>query len=240
MSWSDLRLTKERLTMRSPLIASLACLALGACASEQGGSALAEAHPVTPTERYAIQVKPAPVELMLAAHGSGLSPAQADALRDFMGRYNDADRGVITIKAPEHGPDQTGVYRTATSTRDFLIAQGVSPGDVQIVGYDAGGDAKAPVRVAFVSYVAQGPACGTSWSDITRVANNEPYPEFGCAVTANVAVQIADPADLMHPRASDPPDGLRRATVLDKYRQGQTTSTPADPQANGAFSSVGQ
>jgi pilus assembly protein CpaD len=226
--------------MRTPLIASLACLALGACAADQGSSTLAQAQPITPTERYAIQVKPSPVELMLAAHGSGLSPAQVDALRNFMGRYNDADRGAITIKAPEHGPDQTGVYRTASSTRDFLIAQGVSPGDVQIVGYDAGGDAKAPVRVAFVSYLAQGPVCGASWSDVTQTHSNEPYPEFGCAVTANVAAELADPADLMHPRASDPPDAQRRATVLDKYRQGQSTSTPADPQADGTFSTVGQ
>ena len=88
--------------MRTTLIASLACLALGACASDQGAPTLAQAQPITPTERYAIQVKPSPVELMLAAHGSGLSPAQVDALRNFMGRYNDADRGAITIKAPEH------------------------------------------------------------------------------------------------------------------------------------------
>jgi pilus assembly protein CpaD len=226
--------------MRTPLIASLACLALGACASDQNASPLTEAHPVTPTERYAIQVKPTAVELMLAAHGAGLSPAQVDALRNFMGRYNDADRGSITIKAPEHGPDQTGVYRTATSTRDFLISEGVAPGDVQIVGYDAGGDAKAPVRVAFVSYLAQGPACGNSWSDITKEASNEPYPEFGCSVTANIAVELADPADLMHPRASDPPDALRRTGVLNEYRQGSMTSTPADPQADGTFSTVGQ
>ncbi|MEJ0066844.1 MAG: CpaD family pilus assembly protein [Caulobacteraceae bacterium] len=224
--------------MRMPLIASLACLAVAACASE--APPLAQARPITPTERYAIQVKPSPVELMLAAHGAGLSDAQAAALRDFMGRYEDADRGAITIKAPEHGPDESGVYRTATATRDFLIAQGALPGDVRIEGYDAGGDGKAPVRVSFLAYHAQGPACGTSWSDLSKEDSNEPYAEFGCAVTANFAAQVADPADLLHPRASDPPDALRRANVLDKYRQAQTTSTPKDPQADGTFSSVGQ
>lgn len=225
--------------MRMPLFASLACLALGACVSDQGDS-LTQARPVTPTERYAIQVKPAPVELMLAAHGSGLSEAQAAALRDFVGRYNDADRGAITIKAPEHGPDQSGVYRTATAARDYLISQGAMPGDVRIEGYDAGGDGKAPVRVSFVGYHAEGPVCGNSWSDISREANNQVYPEFGCALTANVAAQIADPADLLHPRASDPPDALRRSDVITKYRQAQTTSTPKDPQADGTFSQVGQ
>ena len=225
--------------MRMPLIASLACLAVAACASPEA-SPLALAHPVTPTERYAIQVKPTPVELMLAAHSSGLSVAQAAALRDFMGRYDDADRGAITIKAPEHSPDESGVYRTATATRDFLISQGAMPGDVRIEGYDANGDGKAPLRVSFLSYHAVGPQCGASWSDISKEASNEPYPEFGCAVTANLAAQVADPADLLHPRASDPPDALRRADVLNKYRQAQVTSTPKDPQADGTFSTVGQ
>ena len=225
--------------MRMPLFASLACLAVAACASPETPP-LAQAHPITPTERYAIQVKPAPVELMLAAHSTGLSDAQADALHDFMGRYDDADRGEITIKAPEHGPDQSGVYRTATATRDFLIAHGAMPGAVRIEGYDAAGDGKAPVRVSFVTYQAQGPLCGASWSDVSKEANNEPYPEFGCALTANVAAQVANPADLLHPRASDPPDALRRSQVLDKYRQGQLTSSPKEPQADGTLSTVGQ
>jgi pilus assembly protein CpaD len=240
MSWSDRHLTKERSLLRTPLIASLACLAPGACAGESANTSLVETHPITPTERYAIQVKPSPVELMLAAHGSGLSGTQAEALRDFMGRYNDADRGAITIKAPEHGPDETGVYRTATAARDFLISQGVMPADVRIEGYDAGGDGKAPVRVAFVSYQAQGPVCGTDWGDLSKEADNEQYSEFGCSVTANVAAQIADPADLLHPRATTPPDALRRADVIGKYRQGQMTSTAKDPQADGTLSTVGQ
>jgi pilus assembly protein CpaD len=238
MSWSDRHLTKERSPMRLPLIASLACLALGACASPEAPP-LAQAHPITPTERYAIQVKPTPVELMLAAHSGGLSIAQAAALRDFAGRYDDADRGAITIKAPEHGPDQSEVYRTATATRDFLISQGASPGDVRIEGYDANGDGKAPVRVSFMAYQAEGPVCGTSWSDISKESNNEPYSEFGCAVTANVAAQVADAADLLHHRASDPPDALRRADVIGKYRGAAITSTPKDPQADGTFSTVG-
>lgn len=239
MSSSDSRLTKERSPMRTPLIASLACLALGACASPEAPP-LAQARPITPTERYAIQVKAAPVELMLAAHSAGISEAQADALRDFMGRYDDADRGAITIKAPEHGPDQSGVYRTATATRDYLISHGASPSDVRIEGYDAAGDGKAPVRVSFLAYHAQGPVCGTSWSDVSKEWSNEPYTEFGCAVTANIAAQVANSADLLHPRASDPPDALRRATVLGNYRAAALTSTPKDLQADGTFSTVGQ
>ena len=35
-----------------------------------------------------------------------------------------------------------------------------------------------------------------------------------------------------------PADGLRRATVLDKYRQGQVTSSERDKQAAGTVSNA--
>jgi pilus assembly protein CpaD len=194
----------------------------------------------TPTERYAIQVTPAPLELKLAAHGDGLSPAQVEALRTFVNDWRNADGPDITLKAPEHGPDRDAAYRTTTDARDFLIAQGVLPAKLRVVGYEAGGDAKAPVLVGFLRYEAKGPTCGQSWSDLTKEWDNHEYPEFGCAITANIAAQIGNPADLLQPRASDPPDAQRRQKVTDGYRQASVTSTPKDPQADGTLATVGQ
>ena len=228
--------------MRAPLwLASLSLMALGACATDMGGRrvAVADPPPITPSERYAIRVEPAPMELKLGVHEAGLSPAQVEALADFVAHWTMSDRAPITIKAPEHGPPQGAVYRTATAARDVLIARGVDPGAVRIVGYDAPDDRAAPVLVGFVRYEAIGPQCGRSWDDLAKVHDNREYAEFGCAVTANLAAQIADPADLLRPRESDPPDAMRRQTVLDKYRQGATTATQRDAQANGAVSSTG-
>jgi pilus assembly protein CpaD len=226
--------------MRAPLwLAGLGLLALGACATDDQ-KATADPPPVTPTERYSIQVEPTPTELKLGVHDAGISPNQADALRDFAGRWLQTDRAPITIKAPEHGPAQAAVYRTATAARDFLIGQGVDPGAVRIVGYEAGDDHAAPVVVGFVRYQARGPQCGRSWSNLATDYHADGYAEFGCAVTANIAAQMAEPADLLHPREIDAPDAQRRQNVLDKYRQGTTTSTMKDSQANGAVSSTGQ
>jgi pilus assembly protein CpaD len=238
MSSSDLRLTKDRSPMRASLLASLACLALGACATDQAESLAAPAA-LTPTEHYPIEVKPAPQELMLAAHGNGLSPAQAEALHDLVDRWMDAGRGEIVVKAPEHGPNSAAVYRTATATRDFLITQVVPPSAVRIAGYDAGGDAGAPVRVGFIRYEARGPVCDQGWTDLARTDQNVEYREFGCSVTANIAAQLDDPADLLHPRASDPPDTQKREIMLQKYRQSIVTSTPMDPQSDSTTSNVG-
>jgi pilus assembly protein CpaD len=221
-------------------LAGLGLLALGACASDPHSQKVAAKPAITPSERYPIEVKPAPLELKLGAHLDGLSPGQVDALRDFIGRWNDADRAPITVKAPSHGPDPSAVYRTATGARDWLIAQGVPPDHVQIVGYDAAADASAPIVVGFLRYEAKGPQCGQNWGNMAIAFKNEVYEEFGCSITANIAAQVADPADLLHPRDETPPDASRRQVVLDKYREGTTTATVKDAQANGAVSSTGQ
>lgn len=234
MSSSE-RLTKQRQALT--ILAGVALITLGACASDGDGKA-DKRPPITPSERFAIEVQPDPQELKLAAHGGGLSQAQVDALGDFVARWNDTERGPITIKAPEHGPDHASVYRTATETRDRLVSAGVPAVDVRIVGYDAGGDDHAPVRVGFLRYEARGPQCGQSWSDLAKPDTNG-YPEFGCAVTANIAAQVAYPADLLRPEGATPPDGPRRESVLNAYRRPSTTSTPKDPQAQAIISSVG-
>ncbi|MGH6957593.1 MAG: CpaD family pilus assembly protein [Caulobacteraceae bacterium] len=215
-------------------IAALALLALGACASDGAQAVGANPTPLTPTERYSIEVEPHPVELKLAVHAQGLSPAQRAALGDFVQRWTDADRKAILIKAPTHGPDPAAAYRTAAETRAFLIGAGAAPDEVRVAGYDADGDRDAPVTVGFIAYAAKGPDCGRAWTNVASVRSNEAYPEFGCAITANIAAQIADPADLLRPRAETPPDAERRQTVIDKYRLGQPTSTAKDSQAQAS------
>lgn len=222
----------------TPLIWVLALAALGACESERPDAGNPAA--VTPTERYAINVRTAPEEMKLAAHAGGLSANQADALRTFADDWRQSNGGEVTVKSPEHGPDPAGAYKTANDARDYLIAQGVSAPQVRIVGYEANGDGAAPVVLSFTRYVAEGPKCGRGWSDLARDGANREYPEFGCALTANMAAQIAYPADLAAPHASDRSDAGRREVVTEKYRQGATTSTPKDPQADGTVSNVGQ
>jgi pilus assembly protein CpaD len=55
-------------------------------------------------------------------------------------------------------------------------------------------------------------------------------------VTANLAAQVANPEDLLGPRDETPIDSGRRATVLDKYRKGEVTSSAKDEQSNGVVS----
>ena len=72
--------------------------------------------------------------------------------------------------------------------------------------------------------------------DLAHIASNEPDIGFGCAVTANMAAQIANPRDIVTPRDMTAPDATRRATVLDAYRSGEVTSAAQEPLVEGRIS----
>ena len=174
-----------------------------------------------------------PDEILLALHAEGLSAAQTQALDGLLGRWLAAEAREITIIAPAGG---TG-GRMAVAARQRLIAMGAPAAKVQVMAHDAGGAPGAPLKVGFLRYTAQVPQCG-GWENITATRDNTAYQNFGCAVTANMAAQVANPEDLLSSRAEDPIDSGRRATVLDKYRKGQVTASAKDDQANGIVSKV--
>jgi pilus assembly protein CpaD len=220
-------------------IAALAMLAT-ACASTGADKDAADKPPasLTPTEQFSITVTPHADQIQLAQHPEGLSPAQQKALADLVGRWRDSSHGAITIQAPSNGGSEA--YRSATTIQQALTDLGVSPDQIRMAGYDAGGRPEAPIAVGFDGYQAKGPDCGHQWTNYIHTASNAVNGEFGCATTANMAAMIANPADLIQPRAEDSSNADRRVVVFSKYVAGQSTSTPADPQADGAVSDVGK
>jgi len=227
----------HRLSRLTPLAA---LLLLGACATTPPAPR-AETTPATALDAWParVQVTPQADEVRLAAHATGLSANQARALSEFQLRWMQAEGGVITVSAPTNGGDATGSYRVSQDARAFLLARGAPAEMVRLVGYDAAGQAEAPVVVGFQRYVATAPECG-EWRDLTKTFGNTTYGNFGCAVSANIAAQVANPEDLLHPRGMTPADPQRRSTVFDKYRNGTTTSTARDQQASGAISTAVQ
>ncbi|WP_340647349.1 CpaD family pilus assembly protein [Phenylobacterium sp.] len=214
----------------------LAALCLSACATNRAPDRLTEAR--TPTEHFKATAAAQAETLALAVHAQGLSSNQADALIAFLDTWRDAGGGAITIQTPAAGADPSSAYRAGEATRSFLLGQGVSPSLIVMTGYDAAAEAGAPVRIAYTSYQAVVPRCGLQWTNISHSSRNEVQPNFGCAVTANMAAQIANPADLVQPADLGPSDAQRRVFALDKYRKGEVTSSAADDQAKGTVSSV--
>ncbi len=66
--------------------------------------------------------------------------------------------------------------------------------------------------------------------------SNSSYYNHGCATQSNLTAIVANPNDLLGPRAEGPPDAARRASVMQTYRKGEKGShTPHDvlvPLAN--------
>ncbi|HEX2561492.1 CpaD family pilus assembly protein [Phenylobacterium sp.] len=202
---------------------------VAACAPPEAPGA--QLDPRLPTENFKADVADEPHELALAVHGWGLSQNQASALTDFAVGWQASGAVPIRIHVPT-GVDPAIARRFGEMVREHLSKEGVPDEAMQMV--ESGGD--NVLRVGYLRRVAVVPECGVQWSDLRRSAANEVQPNFGCAVTANIAAQIAEPNDLLGPRPSEPVDAGRRATVLDKYRKGQNTAAEVDKRADGAVS----
>jgi pilus assembly protein CpaD len=224
------------MTMRlltRPVLAIAALATLSACAT-QVPDRIADVR--TPLDHFQPKAAPSEREIRLAIHAQGLSGPQADALAAFAADWADAEGGTITLRAPSGGPDAGASFRTAEGARTFLIDQGVPSDRVVIAGYDAQGQPGGILHVSYTRFEAVIPSCGKTWTNIAHSMSNDVQPNFGCAVSANMAAQIADPADLVRAHQSTPVDAARRAVVLDKYRKGLMTASEKDEQAKGVVS----
>jgi pilus assembly protein CpaD len=218
-----------RLPVKTVLIGA-ALLGLAACAStstDQGPSKLA----ATETQQWMdrIKVDAAPDEILLKPHASGLSANQSAALEALVSRWLEAEARELVVTAP----NTAGAM--AIQIRDRLAALGAGS-RVRVVGVDPAAAEEGAIRVGFARYEARPIKCGQRWENLTATRDNTVYENFGCAMAANIAAQVANPEDLVRPRDMTPADAGRRDAILGKYRRGEVTSSAKDEQASGAVS----
>lgn len=210
-------------------------LALAACAGIVSACASTSAlpPPLTPTSRYVLQVEPGMDRIALAVHDQGLSGNQQAALAALAGRFAASRADVIRVEAP--AGDDPAAARAAWGVRDALAALGVPAERVQVTAY-AAPDPRAPVLAGFEVLTAHVPNCAEAQRASVSSFSNQPSAAFGCAVTANLAAQIANPRDIVAPAAIGAAEAGRRAKVFDTYRAGTPTSAPQEPLVNGRIS----
>jgi len=212
------------------VLVALAMSGLAACAStppDQGPSKTA----ATDTQQWMdkIKVTSAPDEIVLAPHATGLSANQSAALEALMDRWLQAEARELVVTTPNN----SGAM--ATQIRDRLITLGAAGSRVRVVGFNPAGPDDATIRVGFLRYEAEKIKCGERWENLTATRNNTAYDNFGCAIAANLAAQVANPEDLVRPRDMTPIDAGRRGEVFGKYRKGEVTSSKKDDQASASL-----
>lgn len=214
----------RRLTVITLAAATLAGCRMG----EETGSHVAGWALVDSAQRHPILVsqQPATMDIRVTGSAPGLSPAQAAHLSDFLARYRGKDSGNsrLVIAVPTGSPNEGAAMRAVAHMRQLIAEYGFSESDIAMQPYNGRRDPSAPIRLAYLRYVAEGPECGHWPTNLANDPRNLPYPNFGCAHQRNLAAQVANPADLLGPRTMTPPDAERRSVVMERYRQGKSTA----------------
>lgn len=221
-------------TLNRAALAAAAAAVLAAC---QTGPQMLPAAPLSADEhRIRVEETAEQFEFAPPPHAVGLQPAERAALARMMDAYAREGRGPLVVSYPRGSENEDAAVTALDELRGMAHDYGLPAHLVQGAPYDAAGRGRAPVNVSYMRLVAIGPQCGQVWPDISRSYGNGPTPNFGCATKANLAAMIADPADLLGPRAMTPPDTRRRTTVLEAYRSGEATAAERTEQETGTVS----
>lgn len=198
-------------------------------------------HPISITE------KDHTLQLFIGANRGSLTPAQRAELLAFGQTWKAQATGGVIIDLPVGGSNQRSSADALREIESILAATGVPPQSIAVRNYPVSAATLATVRISYPRIAAQAGPCGMWPEDMGPSFNrdhfeNQPPWNYGCATQRNLAAMVADPADLVQPRAESPSYTMRRTTVLEKYRSGQPTSTPSQnttPMA-GRITDVGQ
>lgn len=223
-----------RLIQKLPALLGLASvMALSACAGSGDLIGHADPHPlpVLPSEQYGMTAETQTSVLNFRVEPS-LSDNQRRALDGLAARAAWTAGNPIDVQIVTAGdPASINVGRAMAA---YLVAH-----DIDEKGLSLHSDQRQAndiVTVNIVTYRAKALNCNQSWENLAATATNSAYVNFGCAVTANLAAQIADPRDLDHPHPADPADAGRKSDILGKYRDGKVTSAELDDNAKGNIS----
>ncbi len=216
-------------------LAALAGLALAGCGTPRGAE-IAQLR-TTPLDAHPITVSAVNERLEVRAPlaAQTLNGEDRQALEQFVRIYHDMGHGPIVVSLPSGGANAQAAVQVATDVRARLFAAGVDWEQIAGGMIEAAAGAEPPIVLSFQRYEAKPPPCKPmSDYNLTRTASNLAPGRFGCAQAANLAVMLADPADLKGPRPTTSSDAGRRDVVLGKYREGQPTSAERAEDERGS------
>ncbi len=196
-------------------------------------------------DRHPIVVADAPISIDIFPNtGARLDSRTVSRIREFVTDYHRFGHGQVTLLAPNSGPNVARSRAGVEQVRHVLAAAGLN-GSVFVGTYPVGDPSlAAPLRLSFIGIKAKvAGRCGEWPADLASGSSlegwqNTTYWNFGCANQATLAAQVADPRDLVTPRAEDPGDIEMRMRAIGKVRIGEDPATKWEQKAT-SISTVG-
>lgn len=208
-------------------LAALVSLGLTGCKTTDDPTRVAGWTLIDSSQRHPILVSQEPTtHVIRVGRGShGLSAAQRAQLLGFTDHYRVTDSGNsrLVVSVPSGGANEVAAMQAVGEIRALLTDQGFGQASISVEAYSAEGAADPPIRVSYLRYVAEPPNCGDWSTNLAYEPTNLPYPNLGCSQQRNLAVMVANPADLLGPRSETARSGERRDQVWGKYVTGQPT-----------------
>jgi len=219
----------KSLTVRAVAAAGLALFLCG-CNTDRQAAGLPEPpndyrlrHPIT------MQESDRGIEIFVGSNRGELTPTQRAQILSFGLAWKREATGGISIDRPVGSGNEMASADAMREIMSILAASGMPPQSIVMRTYTVH-TTVASVRISYPRIVAQAGPCGTWPKDIGPTWNkdyfeNRPWWNQGCATQRNLAAMVADPSDLVQPRAETAAYTPRRTTVVEKYRQGINPST---------------
>ena len=194
--------------------------------------------------RHSLVMTEAPQTLEIFTTGASLEKSARDRVQELAQHAAHRGRGNIEILFPQGSPHDDRQRAALPAIRKALAAGGAR-GYVTVGTYPAGDpEIASPVRLSFnalrgrvASTCGQWPVDLASGSSL-ETWQNRPYWNHGCAYQNMFAVQVADPSDLVEPRATANGDVEMRIRAIGKVRQGSDPGTTWVTK-NSSIGSVG-
>ncbi len=175
-----------------------------------------------------------------------LTPTQRAEVGALASGWRNEGTGGIVIEMPVGSPNERAAASATREIRSILAAAGVPHRAIEIRPYPAQDPIKlGTIRVNYPRIAAETGPCGLWPHDIGPTTDpiywaNKPAWNHGCANQRNLAAQVAEPADLVQPRAAAPVLASRSNAVIEKYRKGEPTATVSADANKGKISDLGQ
>ena len=223
-------------------------VALGAC--RYGGDVVTTASvPDDYRLRHPIAVQEADSSIVVFV-GRGRGGLSAEQRADVMGLAQSWMRegtGVISVDVPVDTPNARAAKDSLREIQATFAAAGLPPRAVNVRQYRPEDPRHmAAIRLNYPKISAVAGPCGLWPEDLgpsihnKGYFDNKPYYNFGCANQRNLASMVANPSDLVQPRAETPAYTPRRSIAFDKYRKGTSTATTYPEAEKAKLSDTGK